>query len=188
MAAVISHSPWRPRRRRAAVGALTLALTLSFLAGCSRGTTTKGSSTTTAKAVSTTTLVGVLTPVEQLTTGQCFDELPASKQQPFAVMIIDCKDPHTFETYASAKLVISNSTKAGAPFPGELPVANAAEEQCFELFADFVGVEWEVSDYDIQTWWPSNASWKNNNDRAVVCAVYRVTGGRTSGSVRGAQE
>lgn len=188
MAAVISHFLWRPSRRTAVVGAAGLTLVVSLLAGCSNDTSAGDGTTTTSKVTTTTSLVGVLTPVEQLTTGQCFDELPESEQQPFAVMIIDCKDPHTFEAYASAKLAISKSTKVGAAYPGELPVANAAEAQCFELFPAFVGVEWEVSDYDIQTWWPSNASWKNDNDRAVVCAVYRVTGGRTTGSVRGAQE
>ena len=69
-----------------------------------------------------------------------------------------------------------------------LAVSNDAEARCFEVFPEFMGVTWEQSDYDIQTWWPSEQSWVTKRDRTVLCAVYKVTGGRTKGSVRGSAQ
>ena len=73
----------------------------------------------------------------------------------------------------------------GAAYPGDLVVANAANEQCVAGFQAFIGVEWAASHYEIQTWWPTQESWNAKNDRNIVCAVYKVDGGHTRGSAKG---
>ena len=116
--------------------------------------------------------------------GQCFDEVADEGAQPFAVASLRCEDPHTFEAYLRADLQSAAASGKGAPYPGELTVANAAEEQCAASFEAFMGLSWEASDYEIRSWWPMQQAWEGG-DRSILCAVYRVTGGTTIGSARG---
>ncbi|MFN8051894.1 MAG: septum formation family protein [Acidimicrobiales bacterium] len=167
-----------------ALGAAVLAC--SPLAACNGDSGTGAAATTTTSDVTTTTaLSGVLTPTEAVLAGQCLNELPDPAQQPFAVMVVPCEESHTYEVYAQTKIDMGTPTPNGTAYPGALAVANAAEAQCFAGFTAFMGIQWEASDYDIQTWWPSESSWSTKRDRSILCAVYRVTGGRTKGSVRG---
>ena len=173
-----------PTRRR--LLALATVLTLATAVSCSSSDSPakKGSSTTAVTSTTAPALVGTLTPTEGVIAGQCLDDVPDPQQQTYAVLVIPCEDPHTYEVYAQAKLDLPD-TGAAAPYPGALAVANGAEAQCVGAFNEFMGVKWEVSDYDIQTWWPSEQSWATKKDRTILCAVYRVTGGKTKGSVRG---
>lgn len=178
----------RPARALAGT-AVALVLGGSCLVGCSGDDTSGSADTTTTVAADATTttvaLVGTLTATEAIIAGQCLDDVPDPAQRQYGVLVIPCEDPHTYEVYAQAKLENGESYPPGAPYPGALKVANDAENQCFGAFDQFMGVKWEESDYDIQTWWPSQASWDTKKDRTILCAVYRVTGGRTKGSVRG---
>jgi hypothetical protein len=170
-------------RSSAALAAAFLALAL--LAGCSSRDGAKGTATTTTVAVTTTTaLTGVLTATTAVIAGQCLDDVPDPAQQEYAVLVIPCEEAHTYEVYAQANIDIGSPTPAGTPYPGALTVANKAEAQCFGAFDQFMGVKWEESNYDIQTWWPSQVSW-DKRDRTILCGVYRVTGGKTKGTVRG---
>lgn len=166
--------------------ALIVALAASACTdGGSSGSRTTTTSSGGGDVTTTTALTGVLTPTEAVIAGQCLDPLPDPAQQTVAVLVIPCEDPHTYEVYAQTKLDTGTVLASNAPYPGALTVANAAERQCFDAFNEFMGVNWEESDYDIQTWWPSEASWVSKKDRGILCGVYRVTGGRTKGSVRG---
>ena len=160
------------------------ALTTGIAAGCSGTSTTKGSAGSSTTSTTIVRLDGTLTPTSAIVAGQCFDPLPDTKQQPYAVLVIPCVNAHTYEAFAAEKYQ-TGATSAAAAYPGALVVANNSENQCFAKFAAFMGIQWEASDYDIQTWWPSVGSWTDKRDRSVLCAVYRVTGGRTKGSVAG---
>lgn len=177
-------------RRRATATALLCATAAVGLIGCSSSDDDRSAPTTTADdgATTTTALVGALTPTEAVIAGQCLDPLPDPKQQTYAVLVVPCEDAHTYEVFAQAKLESDADSRPGAPYPGGLAVANAAEAQCLTAFEPFMGIKWEESDYDIQTWWPSEQSWTTKRDRTVLCAVYRVTGGRTKGSARASKQ
>lgn len=182
-----------PRRRLPRTGAPLLALAVTVALGmvlgsCSGdgGDEEGASSTTVATSTTVPPLVGTLTPTEAVIAGQCLDAVPDPQQQTYAVLVIPCEESHTYEVYAQARIDLgATSTANGAPYPGALAVANGAEAQCVGAFDQFMGVKWESSKYDIQTWWPSEQSWNVKRDRTILCAVYRVTGGKTKGSVRG---
>jgi len=166
-------------------------LVLASLSACAKSSDDEAADepTETSAAPSTTApLVGVLTPSQNLLAGQCFDELPDPTQQPFAVLIIPCEDAHTYEIYLQSPIEMGTPVPNGTPYPGALAVANAAEAQCFAQFAGWMGIQWEASDYDIVALWPSEPSWNAKTDRTILCAVYRVTGGTTTGSVRGSEQ
>lgn len=168
---------------RALLVALALALVSTACGGADGADGDDG--TTTTAAATTVPMTGTLTALSEVLPGQCFDELPDPTQQPFAVLVIPCEEPHTFEIYAQTRLELGDAAPAGGAYPGELAVANAAESQCIAGFTPFMGSQWEASVYDVQAWWPSEQSWSEDRDRSIVCAVFRVTGGRTKGSVRG---
>lgn len=128
----------------------------------------------------TTTPAGLLTATMDILSGQCFNPVPDPTQQPYAVFVVACDDPHEFEAYSTTQLELGEPTPPGTPYPGDLTVANAAEAQCLTGFASFVGLAWESSEYDVQAWWPSAESWTTTNDRSILCGVFRVTAGSDS--------
>lgn len=164
---------------------VVLAVVAAAACGGDEGAGDDTGPTTTAAVTTTTAMTGTLTALSGVLPGQCFDELPDPAQQPFAVLVIPCEDPHTFEIYAQTRIEMGDAAPPGGGYPGELAVANAAEAQCIAGFTPFMGSQWEASVYDVQAWWPSQQSWTEDRDRSILCAVFRVTGGRTKGSVRG---
>lgn len=132
----------------------------------------------------TTMLGGVLTATADVLAGQCFNQVPDPVQQPFAVFLVPCDEAHEFEAYSKTQIELGAPQPAGAPYPGSLEVANAAEAQCITGFSSFIGTSWETSEFDVQTWWPTETSWTQSNDRTILCAVYPVRGGVTTGTAR----
>lgn len=173
-------SPTRFSRRAATV----LAFVALVAAGCSSGVEDDTTADSTPETTTTTTLGGVLTGTTDVLAGQCFNNVPDPTQQPYAVFVVPCDEPHEFEAYSRTRLELGEPQPPGAPYPGELVVANAAEAQCITGFAAFVGTSWELSEFDLQTWWPSAQSWVQQNDRDILCAIYPVGGGTTSGTAR----
>lgn len=181
------RAPWSTP----ALAALVVALALAA-ASCGGGSASShrahSSSTTEAP---TTTLVppGILTPIDQVLPGQCFDQLPDEAQRPFAVLAIPCEQPHHYEIFDRFEYrdAEGKAIPRWKSYPGTTTVRRAAEQGCFERFEPWMGIEWTRSDFDIQSWWPSAASWRKF-DRQVTCAVFRFTGAATRGSVRGAKE
>lgn len=169
-------TPWR----RLAVASV---VTVAIGSGCSSGDGA-GSAASTTSGPTTTLPPGVATSVDDLLVGQCFTEIPEPAQQPFAVLVVPCEEAHTHEVYDTAEYESDQPTGNGADYPGDLTVASRSEEQCFGGFEAFIGNAWETSDYDIQTFWPTADSWRTRNDRSIICSVFRVNGGVTTGSVR----
>ena len=121
---------------------------------------------TTTVATPTTSPFGVLKPIDALAIGQCFDELPEPRQQPYAVLVIPCEELHTYEVFDQKKYTAAGKTVvAGTAYPGDL--------------------EWAASHYEEHSWWPTQESWTAKNDRNIICAVTRVGGVHTKGSARG---
>lgn len=170
--------------------AVALALGVLALTGTACGSlegTDDGDTTTTAPTT-TTTLVprGDLVPYEQLLPGQCFDRLPSPDQRRFAVLVIPCEEPHTHELYDQLEWTDAEGDRANlsVDFPGDTEVRRRAEELCLERFEAWIGTAWTASEYDIETFRPSEESWAGG-DRAVLCSAYRFDGAPTEGSVRG---
>lgn len=171
----------------AAIGllaAVTLSVALGACSGGSGGSSAEKSTTTTEV---TTTTFGLpagaeATGLRDLTAGQCF-ELPVDDPgaDDRAVWALPCSDPHTHEVVSV--LDYGGATVRGGGYPGRTVVQDWAEQNCYAGFEAAVGETWTESDFDIETWWPSEESWARR-DRKVVCTVYPASGGRTTGPVR----
>ncbi|TAJ48605.1 MAG: hypothetical protein EPO52_10855 [Herbiconiux sp.] len=114
----------------------------------------------------------------QYQVGDCFDDQPDDAT---SVTVIDCSTPHDWEVYFNFTV----PDTADGSYPGDDKMQQAADQACYDAFADFVGVSYEDSDYDYGYVTPSKSTWIANDDRVVSCAVYDPAG-KLTGSLRGA--
>ncbi len=94
------------------------------------------------------------------------------------VTTVPCEQPHAGEAYHAFDL-------PAGPFPGDEPVASAAEQGCVAAFAGFIGRRYEESELEISELTPGAKGWASG-DREVLCFV-RDPAGRTTGSLAGAR-
>lgn len=145
-------------------------------------TTTEAPSTTTTEAPSTTEPFGEPVDITLLTEGDCFEERVISGQGQTDIsetVRIDCDDPHFNEVY----LVTQMPDEAGTPFPGTEAVNDFADQACIDAFEDFVGIQYELSEWEVGHIVPTEQTWVLP-DRQVVCFVFDRSGDKTSGSAR----
>ena len=160
-----------PRRTPLALG-LAGAAVLA-LAGCaspSAGTNSPGSQVTPAAD-------GVEVNFLELGVGDCFN-IPSGLADGIALKFSSCEVPHVFEAYSEQSL-------PEGPFPGNDRVDQLANAACEPAFVAFVGESWQRSNYDFQYIVPSQATWSDSGDRAILCLVTRLDGMPFQGSARG---
>lgn len=114
--------------------------------------------------------------VLELEVGTCFDD-PETFVEVEDVPIVDCEDPHDNE-------VIANHDLTGSDYPGQEQTENRASQICYDSFADYVGIAYEESIYDIGWFFPTSESWAAG-DREVICFGYHVDFEKITGSING---
>ncbi len=120
-------------------------------------------------------LTGAFDPVEfqpffELATGDCFhlgpEETALSLGLDDQVRPVDCQRSHAGQMIGSGRL----DTEAGATYPGEQDVEQAAGAECERLFEDFVGISpFESELVNFPFWYPNEAGWEQG-DRRYACA------------------
>ena len=109
--------------------------------------------------------------------GDCFDDGSTfNDDEVNSVPGVPCAQPHDNEVYALFD--VTNTS-----FPGD-DMARIAHEGCLARFEGFVGKDYDSSQLDIATLYPSPESWQQN-DREVVCVVYDMDQNKLTGSVKG---
>ncbi len=91
---------------------------------------------------------------------------------------VPCSEPHDNEVYAVFDVSFES-------YPGGDTMSSQAFAACRDRFEAFVGMDYESSSLDISTLYPTRDSWKYQNDREVVCAVFDVDARKLTGSVAG---
>ena len=109
--------------------------------------------------------------------GDCFDDAGAGDEFT-SLPAVPCADAHDNEVYAVFDTTLTS-------YPGEEQMWESAQAACLDRFEPFVGRDYESSSLDLFAMYPTDASWSQQNDREVVCAVYDMNGGKLEGSVRG---
>lgn len=93
--------------------------------------------------------------------------------------IVPCSEPHESEIYAEATL-------EGDTYPGDDAVAEQADGICFDEFAGFVGLDYELSVLEFYPFTPLAEGWAQG-DRLVSCVIYdpeALTTGTLEGAAR----
>lgn len=153
-------------RRLAA--ATTIGLAAIALTGCS---------------LITQALNGGESDVFTLKVGDCLND-GAESGDVSTVPIVDCKEPHDSEIFASIKM-------DDGDYPGESEAASFADEECYDEFEDFVGLSYDESIYSYFTYYPTQQSW-DVGDREVLCSVTNIDENgdtvKIEGSLEGVEE
>jgi len=118
--------------------------------------------------------------VFDLAVGTCFDAADAAlgATEVAQVPIVDCAEPHDNEVYAAFDMTATE-------FPGFETAEQLAFNECVARFDTFVGVTWEDSELDFTYLYPTDNSW-SRGDREIVCAIHRIDGQKSTGSLEGA--
>ena len=130
------------------------------------------------------TLAAGLFQIPSYATGQCVDGIEAGAGTTIDAASIretTCTEPHGGEVIGVHPLP---ATVAGATFPGVATIESEAIIRCPSLFADYVGVAFEISRLEMFYLYPSEETW-GRGDRQIACIATGPAGERLTGSVAG---
>ena len=108
--------------------------------------------------------------------GECFDEEPNTLIATF----VDCSQPHDAEAIG----IVEYRVPEGTPYPGDSELISFGDAMCRQAFAAYVGIDYEVSSYEMTVIRPSADSWAAGL-RHGVCYVWSIDPARLTGSVGG---
>jgi Septum formation len=146
-----------------------------------RDTTTTESPSTTATL--STTESGAVVFVDDLRLGDCFNESNFGDPGLYEVgeiTVVDCGSPHDGEVFAVATL----PGEPGAPYPADDELEKLTIERCLGEFAQYVGIEYADSIWEVNWYVPSEVTWRKYDDRGVVCHLGDPDFNKTEGSKR----
>jgi hypothetical protein len=185
---------------RTLVGAAMAAMLVATAAGCSSGGDGEqvGDTTTVVTEPTTTTstteapaedgqAVYVYTPSQ----GDCFDRRRLEPEQggPMVVLLLDCELPHSFEVFATIEFddtALRPPSGSSPGYPGQDALAADARLRCPPLFAQWVGMPYELSELEMSWVVPDGDSWANGN-RVIGCTIFDPFTERLTGSTRDSQ-
>ncbi|MDJ0939156.1 MAG: septum formation family protein [Woeseiaceae bacterium] len=114
--------------------------------------------------------------------GDCFDDtsslMGGEGGEVDSLPGVPCSEPHDNEVYAVFDLDITS-------LPPEDELFEMAFDECHARFSSFVGTDYESSQLDILTLYPTPESYRLEDDREVVCAVYDLNAQKLVGSAEG---
>lgn len=174
----------RTRRVRFAAGAVLSAAALVTLSACSFGFSTGSSSAPAAPPAASVPAAPTSvdpnsqdTDVLELELGQCITQA-AGEGQVQSLETVDCAAPHVGEVYSLPQV-------PDGDFPGEQPLQSQAEQVCAgQEFQNYVGLDYQSSEFAITYLVPSADTWANG-DREIVCILTTQDSSTLTGSQRG---
>ena len=115
-------------------------------------------------------MTGTVQPIQDLTLGSCFQDLPDGPGPYAGVEVVDCSGPHDNQLVAVFEL-------ADREWPGDLVIAEEAQARCRDIGRNSV----ERAGGDPASWdyWvlvPTRQGWVLYDDRVVQCMAYDPAG------------
>jgi hypothetical protein len=118
----------------------------------------------------------------QMSVGDCFNDSTEmasdSEFEVSSVAGVPCSEPHDNEVYAIFDVSVDS-------YPEGDGMSELAFNSCLKRSEPFVGKDYQSSALDIFPMYPTLQSWKQRDDREVICAVYDMTLAKLDGSVAG---
>jgi hypothetical protein len=149
-------------------------------------TTTDGAAT--APPVAPPTPTGLPLQTFQLETGQCFNTYDEPVTQAGAAAgstttSVPCTGPHGHEVIA----ILDRPEQVGnEPYPGTTDLNQWGQAECYKLFPSYVGIDYELSVYEIGQFVPTEEQWLQGLYRKVHCYIY-IPEQETTGTARNVQ-
>lgn len=116
--------------------------------------------------------------INDIATGDCFDDPVGAVEDTDLVVVHPCSDPHDNEVYATLEM-------PGEDWPGEDAVNRWADTHCLDAFAPYVGTRYESSVLEIGWYYPVEESWVKWDNRKISCLLYDPSLEKLSRSMNG---
>ncbi|HEY7465862.1 MAG TPA: septum formation family protein [Dehalococcoidia bacterium] len=113
--------------------------------------------------------------------GDCFQDIGDEAAEVANVSAVPCGQAHDNEVFYIFAL-------SGDTWPGEESVEKSASEGCLPAFETYVGAAYEESHLDYSWLTPTQRSWKEKDDREIVCVLFDGNFDRLTGSMKGKAE
>ena len=114
-----------------------------------------------------------------LDVGDCYIDSALVDSNADTDPVVACTEPHNGEIYFTITL-------EGEEYPLKETLAEQGVTGCKAAFADFVGLEFELSHLDFRYLYPTDTSW-SNGDREIDCVVFDPSTGLTTGTLAGSE-
>jgi hypothetical protein len=109
--------------------------------------------------------------------GDCFNDEAFEASEISEIPAVPCTEPHDNEVYALFDLT--------GEWPGDERVQELADQGCLDRFASAIGKGYDDSVIDYTTIHPTRESWKQLDDREVLCVAYHMDYEKLTTTVRG---
>lgn len=166
------------RTARFAVGAVLTATAL-LLSGCTTVSTLVSLANPDASPTESAIPDVPATGLVNLDVGDCYLDSALVDSNVDTDPIVDCDVAHNGEIYFTIPL-------EGEEYPLKETLAEQGVTGCKAAFADFIGLEFELSHLDFRYLYPTDTSW-SNGDREIDCVVFDPSTGLTEGTLKGAE-
>ncbi len=93
-----------------------------------------------------------------------------------------CRAVHDGEAYAG----FEHEARPGAVYPGQEALSSYTDDRCSQRFKDYVGIDFEESQFGWIALWPTGDDWRAGI-RRIVCFATSPTDDRLIRSVRGSR-
>ena len=105
-------------------------------------------------------------PVQGIAVGDCF--IVGEAEEINEVPVVDCAEEHDSELFARVTI-----TSFGGPYPNDDALFEWLFDECLDQFPAYVGEPYETSNYWIDMFIPTEASW-GEGDRIGLCTAIVV--------------
>ncbi len=105
--------------------------------------------------------------LDELHLGDCFDDSNYGTSEEFSGEIrrVECGSLHDAEVFA----LVTLPGEPGASYPGDDEIARLGDELCENEFATYVGIDYLDSMWEYEYYTPTQESWREVDDRLVIC-------------------
>jgi hypothetical protein len=106
--------------------------------------------------------------------GDCLNDIDSQDETVSEALGVPCEEPHYYEVYFETFL--EGETR--------LAIKDQADDYCLENFNIFVGMQWEDSELNYTSLFPTIESYEEG-DREITCMLYRDDERLLIGSAKG---
>lgn len=120
--------------------------------------------------------------------GECFNRVDGLQSGRRVVITarVGCTEPHRAEVFHTFELDVAHP----GIYPGDNAIRGFALRKCYDRFEPFVGMSYELSDYEIDVLTPNRTNFEDEvaRYRGVHCWLYHIDGEPLSGSAKGTRQ
>jgi hypothetical protein len=143
--------------------------------------TTRAPATTRPTTPPTTVAPARFVSVFDLGIGECFN--PPGETVWSTVRIIPCSESHVYEVIGRRRF----DEPAGAMWPGDTNLGERTRRGCIEDFADYVGIPYAQSHFDVHNIYPGQQYW-DSGGRQAICLVREPDYSTWTGTAKNSRE